>query len=138
MTSRWSIGNAEFDRLEVALLSAPAAEDGYDWIACRATVRAGGFSGAVDLMMLGSELRAFRSDLDKACRELRGTVALSTLEEQLHLSIAVYDKGHVTASGYVKESPANGAELRFTLDLDQTHLQHTIAELDEALRHIAG
>lgn len=135
MAVRWSIGNAEFDRLEVALLGAP---DGEGWIPCRATVRAGGFNGTVDLMMLGSELRAFRSGLEKACRDLRGTVELRTLEDQLHLSIAVNDKGHARTSGYLKELHGDGAELRFVLDLDQTHLQHTLAELDEALRRIAG
>lgn len=136
----FSVGYPDQERLEVALLSPPADKDveGYDWITAKATIRAGGFFGRVDLMISKGDMVSFMDQLKPVYENLKGHAEFSTLEDQLRILVKVNDMGHVKVSGYLKDDPSLPNTLNFHFEYDQTLLWHTISEIDEALFEMEG
>lgn len=55
------------------------------------------------------------------------------MEEQLHLRLRGDGRGHISVEGVARDGAGTGNELRFALELDQTHLFSTMVQLSELL-----
>jgi hypothetical protein len=134
----WSIGHSERERLEVALLSSPAAEEGYDWVPARAHVAVGGFQGSTDLTIMASDMKRFHAAVESMYRRLKGEAEFTTLEDQLYIKVTVDALGHVQATGYLKDDASFGNRLCFQIAFDQSLLGRTVRELEQALAELCG
>lgn len=119
---KWSLGHSEYERVEFEVFGPPANDCGYDWTRAHAHAAAGGFQAEVDLMMLTSEL----------C----GTAAFSTMENQLGLEVTIENRGDVSVTGHMKALWVGNTLTIALTEFDQTYLQRTLAELNEALSEL--
>ena len=130
----WSIGHSENERFTVELLSPSAKDEGYDWITARAIIAVGGFHGDTQLMITLSDLIRFAEQLQRLNNKLKGEAEFTTIEDQVRIKLTTDGLGHITATGYLIDQAGTGNELRFTLDLDQTFLQETINQIEQAIK----
>jgi hypothetical protein len=131
---KFSLGQSEHERIEVEVLryERPPVGEYYDdnWLTSQIRVRAGGFHGQVGASVLAGDLSAFLAGLRPLHETLRGRAELSTMEDQLRLSLVGDGKGHIALTGEVADQPGVGNRLHFTLQLDQSQLGASIHELE--------
>lgn len=130
----FSFGHSEQERIEVEVHGYERAAVGeyYDdnWLAVEIRVRAGGFHGKASATIITAELTKFLSELRPLYQALSGTVAFTTMEEQLSLRLVGDGKGHIELHGEVADQPGIGNRLHFTLQFDQSELGASIRELE--------
>ena len=82
---------------------------------------------------LTGELVAFRDQLETLYRSLKGEAEFSTMEGQLSLSVSGNGRGEILVRGVALDAPGIGNRLEFQLELDQTYVQRTVAELSHVI-----
>jgi hypothetical protein len=129
----FALGGESRDRIEVEVLGyerAPVGDYHDDnWLKVRVSISAGAFSGQYHAAFLTDELVAFRDELDTLYRSMRGDAKFSTLEKQLTLHISGNGRGEIYVRGAAVDVAGSGNRLEFALELDQTHVQHTLNQL---------
>jgi hypothetical protein len=129
----WSIGGKENERLEVEVLSAPDNDQGYEWVSVRVSIKVGGFSGRFDASFLANEFVRFRDELKVVSEYLKGKASFETLEEQMSLEVSVDKLGHINIEGKISDQAGIGNELAFHMEIDQTYLTQTVAQLNRVI-----
>ena len=135
MTS-WSLKNPQQEYLRMELLSPPAKGEGYDWISAEASIDVGGFRGRTTLMITYTDLVNFAGQVHALYQTLQGSAEFKTIEDQIKLKLTADGLGHLTVTGHLMDQAGNGNKLIFTFDFDQTILQRTMIELDEAINNM--
>lgn len=124
---------AEGERVTITVLGRmhPGSTDYWDgnWLVSPIDVSVGGFSGRVAAGLRIEELRTFRGELENLHETLVGEARLKSMEGWIGLTCLGDGRGHVEVTGYVRDEPGIGNELRFHLTIDQTFLPGIIAEL---------
>jgi hypothetical protein len=92
----------------------------------RVDVRAGPFSGSITVYCFHSPWNDVYRELSKLRSLLRGTVSLFGYEE-MEISFTGDGLGHIKVKAAFQDHPLN---LRFEIDLDQTHLPAILAGID--------
>jgi hypothetical protein len=135
MTS-WSIENLQKEYLRIELLSRPAEGEGYDWISAEATIDVGGFRGRTTLKITYTDLVNFAGQVHSLYQTLQGAAEFKTIENQIKLKLTNDGLGHLTVTGHLMDQAGAGNKLIFAFDFDQTILQRTMIELDEAIKNV--
>ena len=131
----WSIGYSEYEQIKFTHASTHANKEpeGFDWVKTSVSIKVGGFSGNVELMLTLSEIRNFKNQIENIYNNLRGMAQLKTIEDQIELNIGIDDLGHIKLTGYLKDDVSSGNKLNFEMDLDQSFLPKTLSELNSTL-----
>jgi hypothetical protein len=134
----WSVGYSERERISFRLFP-PVADkesEGYDWIRARASIKAGDFIGETDLMLTLADITQFRDQAVTLHRELKGCAEFATIEGQVDFKIETDGLGHMEVNGSLRDDISSGNRLAFVIEFDQTFLERTIFEIDEALSQL--
>lgn len=91
----------------------------------------GAFSGRVPVSFRTFELERFRDELRELDMDRTGTATLTHLEEQFRAVVTI-EGGQATIAGFVREHV--GAELRYQVTTDATHIRAAAAEFDGLVR----
>lgn len=133
----FAFGQSQHDRVEIDVLRyerAPVGDYHDDnWLTVQILVAAGGFRGKVDASILTAELVDFLTQLHSLKETLRASAVLSTVEEQLELTLTGDGKGHITLSGNVLDQLGSGNRLVLEFSFDQSQLNASIRELTEVV-----
>ena len=129
----WSIGYSERERLLIEMLSLPAGDCGYDWISTRVIIDVGGFHGDTQVMITLTDMKRFRSQLNNLYKTLTGEAEFTTVEDQVRFKLTTDGLGHIGLNGHLMDNAGMGNRLAFSLELDQTFLQKTLSELEQAI-----
>jgi hypothetical protein len=105
------------------------AGDG-NWLGCEIEIAAGAFRGAFPADLRAEEFKTFFDEADALSRALDGIATLSTIEEQIALTLSGDGKGHVRVQGDARDAPAGENRLHFGFDIDQTYLQEICRSLE--------
>ena len=132
------IGGEERERVVVQVHRyerAPVGEYFDDnWVRAEVFVSVGSFSGEYTAAFLTSDFMGFREELRALHQSLAGKATFSTLEEQLSLELTGNGRGGIALAGVAADAPGSGNQLKFELELDQSHLPSVLKGLDEILR----
>jgi len=125
----------ETGQLTIQVLSRSAELDFWDgnWLDCNILIEAGGFRATFNANLRTDELERFFLDVKILYGSLRGEAIFDSMEEQLYICLKGDGLGHITAEGVARDRPGTGNELKFVLELDQTHLFGTMSQLSELL-----
>ena len=139
MKMKFALGLTEKERLEITVMgyACETYDNEYDanWLNASTSIVAGGFEGRITLMILAPELSLFASGISKLYEQLDGEAEFKTMEDQLYIKCRGDGLGHITVTGYMKDTTGTGYNtLNFELSLDQTQLKRTIDELDKVLK----
>ncbi len=129
----WSIGYSERERLLIEMLSPPTGDCGYDWISTRVTIDVGGFHGDTQVMITLADMKRFRGQLQNLYTTLAGEAKFTTVEDQILFTLTTDGLGHIGVTGHLMDNAGMGNLLTFSLKLDQTFLQKTLSELEQAI-----
>ena len=132
----WTIGYPESARLELVI--APEYQDdcGYEWLSAAARIKAGSFSGKVEMSILYSDLVHFYEQLEPLYRNLKGRAEFRTLEGQIELDVEVDRTGHIETRGILMDAAGIGNALNFIFRFDQTNLAETVRQLKSCIDRI--
>ena len=132
---RIHIGGAQREFVELHVLSRSSAADYWDgnWLACEVSVAVGGFRGRFEASLRTDEFLRFEEQARKLYETLNGTAEFAAMEEQVCLELLGDGRGHVQCRGTVRDVAGTGNQLSFSLNLDQTQLFGTVAQLAELL-----
>ena len=129
----WTIGQAERERLCVAVLSRPTEDEGYDWVSAKESIQVGGFHGEVSLTITLSDMVRFAQQLRSLYESLKVGAEFRTIEDQLYIKLATDRLGHIAGTGHLMDQAGTGNRLEFRLELDQSFLRSTLTELDKVI-----
>jgi len=134
----WSVGYSDRERISFRLFPPLADKDseGYDWIRAKASIKAGDFFGETDLMLTLADITQFRDQTVTLHRELKGCAEFTTIEGQVDFKIETDGLGHMEVNGSLRDDISFGNRLTFLIKFDQTYLERTIFEIDEALSQL--
>jgi hypothetical protein len=131
------IGGAARESLvvQIAARERPQSMDDWDgnWLHASVEVHAGGFDGRASGAIRAQELVVFRDDVAALARSLRGRATFSTMEDWLAIEMTGDGRGHVEVTGRLHDDPGSVNRLMFRLEVDQTHLSHVLAALDDVV-----
>lgn len=129
---------AEASLIELQILArmTPDATDFWESNWCQTLIKfdLGPFHGAFEFDLRTDELDAFYHDLQTLYDNLSGTAALKTLEDQVSIILTCDTKGHIEASGFLRDQPGMGHKLTFEFTLDQTYLPQVLEGLGMVLK----
>ena len=108
------------------------ASDG-NWIDCKVQIAVGGFRGGFRADLRSDEFQAFLEEVEALNRALAGTATLSTLEDQVAVTLSANGTGAVHVSGETIDSPGSGNRLQFAFEIDQTYLPEICRSLEYLL-----
>ena len=117
------------DHLIVEINGRP--DDSDDWLAATISLRGGAFSATINANLVTCDFPRFRSQLETLYQTLSGTALFDTMERQLQITCAGNDRGGILVDVVTRDQVADGNELCFGFDIDQTFLPGVIAELRE-------
>ena len=132
----WSIGQGDSQRLTFIVAPEYGDDSGYEWLPASVEIRAGAFSGHVDLSLLYSDLVRFHEQLDPLYRKLLGNAQFRTLEGQVEFDVSVDRTGHVEVKGALMDMAGVGNTLNFVFGFDQTDLSQTLKDLTRCIQNI--
>ncbi len=134
----WSVGYSERERISFRLFPPVADKDseGYDWIRAKASIKVGDFFGETDLMLTLADITQFRDQTVTLHRELKGCAEFTTIEGQVDFKIETDGLGHMEVNGFLRDDISFGNRLTFVIEFDQTFLERTIFEIDEAISQL--
>jgi len=129
------LSGEETGQLTIQVLSRAPDPDYWDgnWLVCSIVIEAGGFRGCFNVTLRTDELDSFYGELKTLYDSLVGEATFNAMEEQLHLRLRGDGRGHISVEGVARDGAGTGNELRFALELDQTHLFSTMVQLSELL-----
>ena len=134
----FSLGGDKTQLLTVRVLgrSHPGANDYWDgnWVNVVIDIVVGGFRGSLGACLFSEDFVHLHQGLSKLHSSLSGRYEFEAMEEQLTLQIFGDGKGHFEINGVVIDQAANGNQLHFSFDVEQTCLPNVLAELDEIIR----
>lgn len=107
------------------------APDDLDWIAVDVQALAGRFEGNVSDYLSISDLTAFCTQLEKMHQTLKGRAVLGSMDTRFQAELYGDGLGHIAAHATVSDDLA---ELKCTIEIDQTFLPKMIGEV----KHILG
>jgi hypothetical protein len=128
-TWTWSLGMGDAQYVRVEVRARPAQNDEYKWIPVRVNIKAGGFVSRFDASFLINEFSRFADELATLDQSLKGKAIFETMEEQLRLEVIVNKLGQVLINGEAMDIAGIGNKLLFHLDLDQSYIPKSVAEL---------
>jgi hypothetical protein len=110
-------------------LPSPYASEGW----CQAPVEIAVlcFRGRIEPWLEAGDIEDFASQLRSVYESLEGEAKLTPREEQFTLRVQAKTGGHVTVSGVAWSNATFENKLEFTLELDQSFLPSTLAQLEE-------
>jgi hypothetical protein len=130
------VGGGEHEHLTISVLGYefPEGGDAFEggWLRATLTAETRGFRGSLvnDPCLTVFELVRWRKDLQRLHRTLRGVAVLDPTEPYLQVSARSSGRGAIALEVVLRgQADAQGPELRFHLDLDQTYLPGIIAGL---------
>ncbi|WP_306210183.1 WapI family immunity protein [Actinoplanes sp. RD1] len=128
------IGAAEAGTVTISALGRVhgSASDFWDgnWLHTPVDIAVGGFTGDIPASLRAEEFRAFREELERVYADLTGTATLKSMEDWLHLTVAVEARGLITVTGRAIDAHGSGNQLHFRIrGLDQSYLPPVISAL---------
>jgi hypothetical protein len=75
----------------------------------------------------------FRDEVAALHPSLRGTATVRTMESWLTIQMAGDGRGHIELSGQLHDRPGSENRPEFRPEVDQTHLPHVLAGLDDVV-----
>ena len=117
---------SESEHIKITLPGEYSAEG---W--CKATVEIAlpRFSGRIEPWLQASDIERFATELQELHASLRGEAKLRPVEEQFTLLVQARSGGHIAISGVARSEATYGARLAFEMELDQSYLPSTLAQL---------
>jgi hypothetical protein len=104
-----------------------------NWVRSEVFVSVGAFSGEYTAAFLTSDFVGFREEVRALHESLAGKATFCTLEEQLSIELTGNGRGGIALVGVAADAPGTGNQLKFKLELDQSHLPLVLKGLDEIL-----
>jgi hypothetical protein len=132
---RFQIGSNRAEQLLVRVISRSSGDDYWDgnWLTCEVRLSAGGFRGQFQANLRTDELERFAAQVRTLYDDLKTPALLEPMEEQLVLRLEGDGRGHIDCHGEARDVVGTGNLFRFELQLDQTQLFATMAQLSELL-----
>lgn len=131
------LGDADADHLVLRPLrrSHPEADDSWEgnWLKVEVLVRAGAFHGAVEADLRSDELARFAEQLAALQPDGRSRAALESMEGWVTARLSLDPRGRLEAACEVRDDPAAGSCLRFTLRSGRAQLEALLASLGALL-----
>jgi hypothetical protein len=125
----FELGNSDNAKIQISKLSYSSE----DWFEYNVKVNAGSFVTSINAFMQTRDFVAFRTQLIRLNKTLKGEAILLPREEQFTLKLKGNGMGKIEVSGEAFEVPSYGNCLKFEFDLDQTYLSECIDSLDSIL-----
>jgi len=133
----FSLGESKHERIEITISGYERQPTGDyhddNWLTVEVSLAVGGFRGRYSASFLTEELVSFRDQIAALYKSLSGEAKLITMENQLFLALTGNGRGGVSLKGEAWDQPGVGNRLEFRLELDQTYLASTLAELDAVI-----
>jgi hypothetical protein len=128
---QWRLGGVTAEFVEIVVQSRADAADFWDgnWLACRIEVAGGGCRARCSASLRAEEIADFHDALAALSAGTAHAAAFTTLEEQIALRLHRDAAGRVQVTGSVQDRPGDGNSLQFTLELDQSYLPDSLAQL---------
>lgn len=129
------LGGDKRDYVTIRVNSRSNAPDYWDgnWMVCIVEVHAGGFRGQFEANLRTDEFERFHNEVKPLYDKLTGKAAFRAMEEQLVLELEGDGRGHIHIRGQACDMAGTGNTLNFKLDIDQTQLFGTMAQVGELL-----
>lgn len=108
-------------------LRAPYNTDG--WCKARVDIALPCFTGHIEPWLESYDIDRFAGELKRLYESLKGEAKLVPREEQFTVCVKAGMAGHITVSGVAWSKATFGDKLEFTLELDQSYLPSTLAQL---------
>lgn len=102
-----------------------------NWITTIISVQGGAFSGKYEADFMASDFETFKQELELLYENLKGGATFSGLERQLELKCIGDGLGHIKIDVVAQNFPGYGAELTYTINIDQTFIKPLVKQLDE-------
>ena len=99
------------------------------WFKTEIEVHCDGWRGKFRASFMQGELTRFAEEIQTLYRELRGEASFEPIEPYLTLSLTGDGLGHIRVVGTAEKDMGHGTQLKFSLEIDQTHLPAIIEEL---------
>ena len=133
---RFGYSQDEYLLISVFQCQFPQNEDFWDgnWLVAAAEVSVGVFTGKMKGYLRTDEFLAFQQELIELYRRLTGTAYFSTMEGWLAIQLTGDGLGHIEAACLLKDDPAGGNKLTFTLEFDQTYIPQILKELTQVIQ----
>ncbi len=125
----FELGNSDNAKIQISKLSYSSE----DWFEYSVKVNAGSFVASINAFMQTSDFVAFRTQLIRLNKTLKGEAILLPREEQFTLKLKGNGMGQIEVSGEAFEVASYGNCLNFEFGLDQTYLAECIDSLDSIL-----
>jgi hypothetical protein len=125
----FELGNSDNAKIQISKLSYSSE----DWFEYSVKVNAGSFVASINAFMQTSDFVAFRTQLIRLNKTLKGEAILLPREEQFTLKLKGNGMGQIEVSGEAFEVASYGNFLKFEFGLDQTYLAECIDSLDSIL-----
>jgi hypothetical protein len=125
----FELGNSDNAKIQISKLSYSSE----DWFEYSVKVNAGSFVASINAFMQTSDFVAFRTQLIRLNKTLKGEAILLPREEQFTLKLKGNGMGQIEVSGEAFEVASYGNCLKFEFGLDQTYLAECIDSLDSIL-----
>ena len=135
-TIRLGGNDAEYLLLTIHRREFAGSTDYWDgnWLICSVEIAASSFSGSHSNRCLrNDDLSRFLAGLVALNDRLKGEAVLDTMEEWFRLGLIGDGRGHVQATGFLRDDFVEPNELRFRLSFDQTYLAPLIAQCRDVL-----
>lgn len=119
----------------------PFARGDEHWVECDVAVRAGAFRGTFRASLRPEEFAAFRNDVLRLHRDLRGLGRFDSMERQLAIEIRGDERGHFKGSCRLRDRVVDGNLLECELELDPTDIPpmlEQLADIEAAFPPAAG
>ena len=130
---QWRLGGVTAEFVEIAVQSRADSADFWDgnWLACHIAVAAGGCRAKCSASLRAEEISDFHDALTALVAGTVSDAAFTTLEAQLELRLHRHATGRVRVTGSVQDRPGDGNTLQFALELDQSYLPDSLAQLGQ-------
>jgi len=132
------LGDPDADHLVLRPLrrSHPEAEDFWEanWLKVDVSARAGAFRGTVEADLRSDELERFAEQLAALQPDGKSRAALESMEGWVTARLSLDQRGRLEAACEVRDDPAAGSCLRFTVRAEQAQLPALLASLAALLR----
>jgi hypothetical protein len=100
-----------------------------NWINSKVYIKCGQFQGQFTAQFQTVDFESFKQELKKLYADLKSTAHFTPIEHQLELIVTGDGTGHLEMQVIAKDNVSDGAELQYTMTLDQTLLKPVIDQL---------
>jgi hypothetical protein len=131
------LGQVTLERVEVVIGSGstarvvitPLVRGDEHWVECDVAIQAGAFRGTFRASLRPEEFAAFRGDLERLHRDLRGPGRFDSMERQVAIEIRGDGRGHFKGSCRLRDRAGDGNLLECEVEFDQTDIPAMLQQL---------